>query len=96
MMRSLSVGAVLVAGLFTVPIDCEAATVKKCPGRHVIMASADASPTNKRGVRCDVRPPQVLSYWMDDPGPIQIEACLDSGGTPTVFRDRELCYRIDY
>lgn len=66
-------------------------TLPPCPGEVVILADASAS------VTCDLTPPQLLAYWIDDPGPIQVDECDRSGGTLLSTRnDRHLCFDIDY
>lgn len=62
-----------------------------CPG-DIILPSPDA-PTG-----CDQRRPHTISYFMDDPGPLQENECLHSGGIP-IFHTataRDICTNIDY
>ena len=62
-----------------------------CAEAIVVLASAD-HPT-----LCDVSPPQLLAYWVDDPGPIQEQECYDAGGTLLYTRnERHICFDIDY
>lgn len=82
--------------LSCLPIDCTGTDAPKpkppCTEQHIILDGPD-SPT-----LCDVSPPQVLSYWLDDPGPIQEQDCLDAGGQIMTddLVERTLCLDIDY
>lgn len=79
----------MLGALACAPIACNPPTASNklpCQGAEVILPSEDAPTT------CDLNPPQVLSYEMHDPGPIQEQECLNHGGTPLP----DLCYDIDY
>ena len=83
------------AALLLLPGACQAGEDPSyrppCPGEVVILPSSEAP------VDCDVRPPQLLAYWADDPGPIQEAECADVGGILLHTRHgRELCFDIDY
>jgi hypothetical protein len=63
-----------------------------CPAviTFVLLPHAD-SPT-----LCNLEEGQVLIYRMEDPGPIQEQRCLDSGGLMIDSRTGYLCFDIDY
>ena len=63
-----------------------------CPATYVIMASVEGP------LDCDINPPQELWYYMDDPGPTQVDDCLGRGGRPGTDKiaHREVCRDIDY
>lgn len=75
------------------PLECDEPVAKPpCSGIELILSDADSE------TDCDVIPPQILSYFMDDSGPVQEQECLDAGGRLQTddLLDRLICYDIDY
>ena len=74
------------AGLFALSLICpqpDAPEAPNAPEAPYIPACADEvvlMPSYDWDLNCDMNPPQILAYRMDDPGPIQIEQCHDAGG----------------
>ena len=91
--KFIALGATALAGCL--PAACQPANQgpaakPACEGMVIVLNYADEP------VNCDLTPPQVLSYWMDDPGPIQEQDCRNRGGAIVTWENDVRCEGIDY
>lgn len=85
--------------LTALPTTCQGQPVDPpapppCPGEVILLSDYQADFQAEHG--CDLQSPQILGYWAHDPGPVQLEECLGSGGGLIYTRHGEICIDIDY